>query len=81
MNDHFLNYLQNYRNGLYAPAGVNISPSGVNASAQASQSAINSSNSQLADLIGLARIFFGNNGNGTKIDRGTSSNTSQGYDV
>lgn len=58
MNDHFLSYLDKYRTGLQAPAGVQINPSGASAAASLyGQGITGQQNQQLQTIGNLASIF------------------------
>lgn len=58
MNDHFLSYLDKYRTGLQAPAGVQINPSGASAAASLyGQGVMGQQNQQLQTIGNLASIF------------------------
>lgn len=59
MNDHFLSYLDKYRTGLQAPAGVQINPSGASAAAASlyGQGVTGQQKQQLQTIGNLANIF------------------------
>lgn len=80
MQGNFLNYLNNYRQGLVPLTGANITPN-VGASGQASTAALQAGNGTANDVIGALRMLFPGS-TSTTINRGdgsSSGNSNNGY--